>query len=45
MWIQNVSLTYSHHQTKSYGGGIFATYAIKLITPFDATLALTSIVA
>jgi len=38
-------LTYSHHQTKSYGGGICATYAIKLITPFDATLALTSIVA
>ena len=43
--LELVDLTYSHHQTKSYGGGICATYAIKLITPFDATLALTSIVA
>ena len=36
--LELVDLTYSHHQTKSYGGGIFATHVILEITPFDTAL-------
>ena len=36
--LELVDLTYSHHQTKSYGGGIFATHAILEIAPFDTAL-------